>query len=524
MTQPVRRPISSFLHKLLDDPQLVDVIQQLDARALSQLIHHVGLEDAGEIVAFASTEQLERVFDDDLWRSHEPGMEERFDPARFGLWLEVMLEMGPDRVAELLAGMDEEFVTLALSHEVLVLDSDALLQHRLGRGAEGGRWGADDDLLEKALESSLSFELDRYLLIGTGRDSWDAVLSVLVALDAAHHDLGVRLLDRCLQCSAERIDDEGGLYDVLTFAEQLQSDVAFEREQRREREGFVPPQAAASFLALARTDAVGRDPITKAHFWNLQQAMAEAAQTRPDENAAAFPEAVVTLLREAEVLAPAESPLLLEAGSPRSDRGSWVRAGATALRAEDPALFAERLSELGYLANVLLSGCHFRGRAFRTAEATQAALATCDLGLDLLRGENPPTETPGGLLARHSLVAAFGVAWRVLQHDVVAAVATSLLDVISGTSRSRGASDRRHAWNTPPIASLRADLEHHLSASQPWRSRPRLRALESVVAPARLAMLEGLLDECPTLDGRFLSSRESLSQVDGFRREMRRWR
>jgi hypothetical protein len=525
MTQPTRRSIAGFLRRLLDDPQLVDVIQRLDARALTHLIQHVGLEDAGEIVAFASAEQLERVFDEDLWRSPAPGAAERFDPARFSLWLEVMLEMGAERVAEILAGMDEEFVTMAISQEVLVLDADVLLQRRLGRGAEGGGWGPEDDLLENALESSVCFELDRYLLIGTGRDSWDAILAVLVALDSGEHELLVRILDRCLHDAAERIDDAGGLYDVLRSAEQLQSDVAFAREQRREREGFVPPQAAASFLALARTDVVGDDPITRDHFWNLQHGAAgSSARILPSDGDPGFSDPVMALLREARVLTPSEPAALLSAGELRSAQGSYVRAGAVALRSSDPALFAQRLGELGYLANVLLSGCHFRDRSFRPSEATQAALATCDLGLALLCADGSGTESAGRLLARHSLVAAFGVGWRVLQQDVVIAVARSLLETLSGRlARPYRPAEGEKRWDSPPIAALQRVLLRDLAAERPWRSRGKLGALAPVLAEGTLATLRDLFDECPTFEGRFLSTREALAQVEAFRRGMPGW-
>src|SRR5574340_561157 len=55
-------------------------------------IERVGLEDAGELMALATTEQLLHVFDETLWTSAAPGRDERLDPERFAVWLEVMLE------------------------------------------------------------------------------------------------------------------------------------------------------------------------------------------------------------------------------------------------------------------------------------------------------------------------------------------------------------------------------------------------------------------------------------------------
>ena len=92
---PSRKVASrALLTRILDEPNLVAAVQALPAPVLGKLIDHVGLEDAGEIVALASTEQLKRIFDDDLWRSERPGKDETFDASRFALWLEIMLEAG----------------------------------------------------------------------------------------------------------------------------------------------------------------------------------------------------------------------------------------------------------------------------------------------------------------------------------------------------------------------------------------------------------------------------------------------
>jgi hypothetical protein len=92
-----------LIARILDEPQLAAQIQALEAPVLLRLIERVGLEDAGEIVALATTEQLERVFDEDLWQTDVPGEDERFDSGRFLVWLEVMLEAGDSFVAHKLA-------------------------------------------------------------------------------------------------------------------------------------------------------------------------------------------------------------------------------------------------------------------------------------------------------------------------------------------------------------------------------------------------------------------------------------
>jgi hypothetical protein len=402
----------SLLYRILESPEQVSALQHLPPPALARLIHHVGLEDAGELVALATTRQLARIFDEDLWRSARPGQEERFDAERFGLWLEVLLEMGADRAAARLAEMDEDFVTFALSGQVLVLDLDALTLHRLrpGEGRED-----EEALVDKALESSLSHELDRFLLIARQPESWDAVLSVLVALDESHHELLTRLLERCCHIASEFIEDNGGLYAVLTTAEQLEEDVAQARQERREREGFVAPADAAAFLGLARSGlVVGEDPITRGYA----QAQREAPRTsshgidaaRTGQPAPAIP--LLHLLQEAQVLTAPPSGALLGDGG---DTGTHAMAPALRealawLQDEAPEAFSRCMRELGYLANVLVSGCSHAGRPLRALEAAQVAIATCNLGLE----EHPDRSHAGRLLAREGLVPSFGRGWQVL--------------------------------------------------------------------------------------------------------------
>jgi hypothetical protein len=75
-------------------PGRVAALCDLPAPVLGKLIDHVGLADAGELVALASTEQLAEVFDQDLGRAPAPGVDERFQAARLALWLQGPGESG----------------------------------------------------------------------------------------------------------------------------------------------------------------------------------------------------------------------------------------------------------------------------------------------------------------------------------------------------------------------------------------------------------------------------------------------
>ena len=144
--------------RLLEDPGVVERVRALSPRVLGALVERVGLEDAGDLIALASPAQLRGVLDVDLWRGEHPGEDERFEPARFARWLEVMLEAGADAVADRLLELPEELVTLGLHGLVLVIPLDELAA-RL----------EDDEAAEQALESVLTSE--QTLEAGTAADA-----------------------------------------------------------------------------------------------------------------------------------------------------------------------------------------------------------------------------------------------------------------------------------------------------------------------------------------------------------------
>ena len=383
-------PASSarLLMRILERPELVAAVRELPAPVLGSLIDRVGLEDAGELVALASSEQLQGVFDSDLWAAAAPGEDEKFRPERFALWLEIMAEGGEDFLIQQLCALPRELLTLAVHRLVLVVDMDALAQRLCRPGEEVER-------LERALDVPLYDEWQEFRLLARDPMHWDAVWAALLALDRDHHDLLRSILERCCALSAEYVEERGGLYEVLTSEEMLEGDVAGEREDRRSAEGFVAPADARSFLELARRGGQleARDPVTKAYF----RALAREEPARPAPSAARPSGAklpatpadlgrLVQLLEDAAVIEPRRPPPVaaLAAGPAAAEAPMLLRAALVELRAQEAGLFAERIAELGYLANVLVAGSS--GRRPRPVEALERAMAVCNAGLERALG------------------------------------------------------------------------------------------------------------------------------------------
>lgn len=538
-------PSNRLLNRILEEPQFIAVIQKLNGRALNKLIHHIGIEDCGEIIALATTGQLEQVFDEDLWRGAHPGDEETFDSRRFALWLEIMQEAGPDFVARTLVGMDEDFVTMALSRQTLVVDLDELTLRMLSKT---GEQPFDDRFLETALEDSLNCEFGKYLVISKSLDSWEAIVTAMASLDAHHHSYLMRVLERCCQLSFEYIEDNGGLYNVLTNSEQLSSDVAADREERREQAGFVPPAAALGFLNLARRAEMDElmesgtmDAITTSYFRTIHEAWANenrpapvtpgGTDTPPTEKMTQF----IQLLGEIDAIpAPEKMQLLEEATTGRQGRESrLIRDAMFELREADGKLYSSRMHELNYLANILISGCGYHSRSLRQSEAAEIVLATGNLGLEYLMSVRPPAPQgplPGPALAEHDMVKLFKIGWNILYREVALKVGASLTAALHLWLQAPAAPPARTARTAKAVAGLCKQVELDLTKDTPWNSRKKLTVLECVFDQDTIHALQALLDECPCLpsllanrpgddanrDDEFISRREQIERIHAF--------
>src|SRR5215472_6261146 len=126
----------TVLARILDTPHLEHVVPRLQPELLHRVIQNCGLEDCGELVMLATPGQLTRIFDLDLWRPAQPGMDEQFDADRFGVWLEVLAEFGGSTAARKLAEMDADLVIGGLAQHARVFDGAVLTLYRTTDGVE----------------------------------------------------------------------------------------------------------------------------------------------------------------------------------------------------------------------------------------------------------------------------------------------------------------------------------------------------------------------------------------------------
>ena len=516
-----RRP-RHLLDRILETPNLAQVVQSLDPRVLHRLVRHCGLEDCGQIIGLATTGQLMRIFDDDLWRKDQAGEEDEFDADRFGLWLEVLAEVGVPAAAQRVVEMDFDLVTAAMSRHLLVLDQESMILCQTEAATDLVDYDPTENaravLTENALEDRLSYDLGGYKVIAKRSESWDALLLVLVRLEEDHHGFFGKLMKRCCRLSTEYIEDNGGLYEVLTADEQVMADIAGDRERRREQEGYVTASQAVAFLKLARRGDAPEDggpprwdPVTAGYFRELEhrsRARGEAPgsranTTRQSHGTSAIERQVtdfLSTLRDAGVIKSPRPPLLLKGTADGGTRLSRIRSQLRFVQEHDGAAFARRTEELAYLANVLVAGCSFESRRLRAVEAADAVLAVCNLGLENWRRPGAAAAEPSlppEFLLRQDLVTVFRRGWSVLHERVCLYVAGRLVEVLSDLECDDG-----------EVQDQLRDLSHRMKAQvdagTPWRERDNLDVIAVLDQPSWATLL-GLVDECPVVPKRVIA-------------------
>jgi hypothetical protein len=514
--------VEDLLARLLDTPFLARVVPHLRPETLYQLIRFHGLDACGELVTSATAAQLTSVLDLDLWRHTRPGRNEEFDVDRFGEWLEVLVDAGSSVAARTITALDKDLVILGLSRYVRVFDpgifeptaqSDDEPTLRDEAMHEGD--SIDEAPMDDA-SGGLECDVAGYIVRARRADAWDAIVTLLVALDAEQGQYFHAVMQGCRNLSNSRPEIDG-LDELLLPAEQHLHDVAIERERRRSRQGYATPAEARAFLEMARrpnrtqsgTSATGSaqaNPTVAAYF----RAIDEVAD--PSDESGMIRKRPRALLAAADTDAQARlhtkryaeiSPEPWLRGAVRLTR---VRRLMACVRDTDEAAYLRRSRELAFLANTLMAGCSVQARPFTPREAFDAAAGICNLGLDYWPGRWPPltssassldgpqphdTCPPDSWLIDHDLVTAFEVGWSVLYQDVSLFVAEQLVSML--TELHCADRDVRRG-----LVALQRTLVTERDAGTPWRARDAAEVLAMLDMTAGISVL-GLLGECPVL-------------------------
>ena len=489
-----------LIDRILNIPRLEQVVPRLQPDLLHRVIQTCGLEDCAELVALVTPEQLAKIFDLDLWHAAQPGLDEQFNADRFGVWLEVLLEAGAALAAQKLASMDVGLVVAGLAQHMLVYDFVAVTPYQTLDGEEMD--------VSRVVDDGLTSEVGGCLLVARRDDSWEAIVEVLMALDAGHPDYFHQVMGKCRTLSNSGFEIDG-LDDLLSQGDQVMFDQSVDREGRREKQGYVTPAQARAFLQMSRhlcSEGDATPPLNtlaRAYFRDLERMDADV-HTEPGQLAAGSDvlpasedtaDAVATVfevLLEAGVLE--QTPLALLTGGDHAPRLGRIQAYMQFVLDSDQSTYSTRSEELAYLANTLMSGCAIQSRPFTAREASDAVLAVCNLGLENWpshRLQANATAPPGSFLIDHDLVSVFQVGWGVLYNDVSRYAAEQLIGILT-----RLRCDDRETQRGLEV--LRIEMARYWQLGVPWRARHALDVIATIDMVA-WAVLLALIDECPVL-------------------------
>jgi Family of unknown function (DUF6178) len=473
------------LARLIDTPHLAEVVSRLSPDVLHQVIRHHGLDACTALVAAATPKQVTAILDLDLWRPAAAGGTEQFDAARFGDWLEALMEEGETIAARVIAEMDESLAIAALSRYVRVFDPGVFLP----------AFSSDDEREWNgpAPSDDSECEVGGYIVRARtpeGNATWDAIVGLLSTLTEERPRAFHALMQGCRDLS-NSTPEEGGLDHLLLAPDQALHDIALEREERRAQQGHLSAEDARAFLTLARMSRTAANPIAAAYFRDLNESMAMTSESGPAEDRGEIPdvdvasslEAVAEVMAEAGIAAPQPRALLGPAVAD-SMRLTPLEPLMEYVSTAHPAAYLLRNQELTFLANALLSGCSVYGRAFTIQEAWDAAAGVSNLGLD--RGP-----LPDAFLLEHDLIAEFEAGWRLL-HEEVSLFVTDVLIAILAELREADPVDDMES----DLDRLRRALARERAAGTPWRAAETLEVIAILDTPA-WACLCGLLSECP---------------------------
>ena len=465
--------VDQRLARLLDTPQLARIVPHLAPETLHQLIRYRGLDACGELVASATPEQLRSVLDLDLWRHPQPGHDERFDEARFGEWLELLVDNGGPAAARTVAAIDQRLVIAGLARYVRVFDSATFAPAA----------SSDDEPFDIGAASAgdLECEVGGYLVRARRADAWDAIVTLLLALDTDHRDYFHAVMRGCrrLSNSTPEID---GLDDLLTGARAAAARrgaragrPASRRATDAGRLASLPPDGQAIATRPAGCLVLAEPPRRRIlpGRRTTRRHQPTAVRDRPP-NPPWSRRRVPTSPSRSTPWSISSSRLAWCQGDPRRCSKAPPRTAGHQLqmrplmdyvRDTDDTAYLARNRELAFLANTLMAGCSIQSRPFTAQEASDAAVGICNLGL-------------GAGLAAFPTHAVRGVSRRSRPGD---GIRSGLGGVARGRGPVRHRPSDRHAGGSPMCRSRHRSAAS-MSCGASW---------SGTVTPARHGAREG---------------------------------
>ncbi|NKB98762.1 MAG: hypothetical protein GKR90_09760 [Pseudomonadales bacterium] len=510
----VRKGSSKLLKTLLDNPALPAYVAQLAPPTLNKLVAHIGPEDSGSLIAYATDKQLRSLLDEALWSNLEPGQLEQLRPEEFVRWLYIFQEQGEAGFAERIVGLGLDYAVLNFGQLVRVNTGETIRTF-------------DYEVIERGSgRDGYAEEIEGSYVTAVFDEEWDITRAALIALQDFSPEFLRRLLLRL----------------NLGHADYLLHDVAGERRDSKESAGFVTPESATAFFELTRSSTLedltfgaNLDPISVRYFSQLgefeaseidkggddtdamDEILGETADADGGEPVASSAEYsdLEALLVEAEVIA--SGPTLLLAG-PEETTEMALKIELDRLQWVEPHLFSTRLAELVYLSNLLIAGETVGGKRFDQSEAARATLATCNFGWSYLRDEESIEDA-----LSEGLVRLFRIGWKLL-HGIPEQVARELAATLRSSAFAEKMYDKQ--WVLAELDTTLEELINEVVAHRYGEAKTSLTFISLVLEENETEALLAVVADYPRFsleaELRYFQDVEDVTQLAGFVRALSR--
>jgi hypothetical protein len=239
---------------LLSQDDAEGAIAALTPNEIFELVHEVGFEDAQDLIALATPEQIRGCFDLDAWNK------DQLDIAPLKPWLVSLLEAGFEKVGQVWGRLDTELRALILQRQVKVYD------------VSFGEEPADDN------ESPIMATPDRFFMLELlGDDETQSLIQRVVEdlyradADLARHtimcarsELPAELEEMSYRWRSARLADLGyvDFYDALDLFRPLDADKVSIGEGSQDR--VVDEESPNRVSIIVAEELIGRGFLARA--------------------------------------------------------------------------------------------------------------------------------------------------------------------------------------------------------------------------------------------------------------------
>lgn len=476
------------LETILKNSSLAIQVQSLPLTAITKLIEHIGLEDAGPIIALTTTEQFKAIVDADMWAIMKSGTEESLSSERFLTWVEILSELGDKGAAEKLMELDDELLTAALADVLQVFDTEELSSLNSLNGFSQG------SNIEAHLKRSEYIDIDRYIIVFKNTQALSALSEILTSWSGIDHTHFCSIIDRCVQVTLDQLAETDGL--MPNYINTAKDDALDARNNRRTEMGFVSRSDATSFLNLARdrlpleTTSSSNNPIFRSYLRQYKR-----DQQDSDMTFSLLSEPLIKLveeLHEPNVASSANTLVPIKQSQSQGPDSEFLNV-LLKLQIQNPTFYESQLTEIAFLGNILLTGCSIEERALRASESVQITYTTCRLGVEFIlsqRDQEWSSSGAIGLIQSLGCITLFETGWHLIFKKVSQSTLEKLVEKLAHWASENGK-------NRTQISSLQLEFKRALQQNKPWEVRQKITWLTGRLGQRLVAVLQGFLDECP---------------------------